>query len=230
MNNKKTITAQEFDRLNNMFDYFKDNFVQKRITYTYIDAENKMQNCSIVMQKPHFYHLTGLSYSGKALNFYNSLENKTLGISELSHNSKGYSKLKLGASHYLEGLKSENVNICEKKEFVHLKFDKSIRDDNISLALKKVNTNFIPISFTNLRKDKKKAAAIQPVYPVIKIEEYDFVTKEKKILFDKNIKSGNHDYERKIDNLLQEIFKDSTIEHQNNLGRQSKSKDFELGD
>ncbi|WP_218067527.1 hypothetical protein, partial [Brochothrix thermosphacta] len=105
---------------------------------------------------------------------------KTLGISELSHNSKGYSKLKLGASHYLEGLKSENVNICEKKEFVHLKFDKSIRDDNISLALKKVNTNFIPISFTNLKRDKKKAAAIQPVYPVIKIEEYDFFTKKKK--------------------------------------------------
>lgn len=153
------------------------------------------------MQKYNFLHLTGLIYEGrKPLSFYEDLEKNKVNPDLIYHPKNGFSKLKIATSDDIQFLKSDKVSICDEKSFVHLKFDKSIQNKKVSLSLKKSANHFIPLSLLNLA-DEKKSKALAPTYPVLKIEEYDFKTKENSIVFNKL--SSN--YSDEVDKLLDSI-------------------------
>lgn len=203
------LNPADINNLEKMFNYFKTNFIGKKITYTYNDSNDlsdhsQLKTCDVIMQKQNFLHLTGLIYSKNARDFYNDLEKNTLDRHRLFHDNMGFSKLKIGSAEYLSNLKTKRMKICNEKEFLHLKLDKAIRDDRIALSLKKDRVSYIPLSISNLENDIQKSVGMTPLFPIVKIEELDFKTQNQKIIFN-DLNDSEKSYEDQLDELIENI-------------------------
>lgn len=162
--------------------FFKEHFVNKRVTYVYKDKE-KLKQFSIYMTASNFMHLCGVQYRHGAATFYNDIDNKTLRIKDVILKKDGTTKQKLQVLPLLNELIGEQVKVCLRGDYLHLAYDMAIRSNRSILAvtLKHAHVDkYVPTSLLNLRNGKYDT--LNPSFLVICIVKECFSTGERAYL------------------------------------------------
>ena len=157
--------VQSIPLLNKIANYFKDNFIGKKVVYC-----TRNQKVSVYFSESNFMHLCGLYYSRGAKNFFlDCLDNK-LKVSSVLVKKDGTTFQKLAILNSITELTSPHVRLTGSGRYLYLEFDYALRTRKQILALTLIDTSkkIVPQSLLNLKKTREfpKGESVIKIYAV----------------------------------------------------------------
>ena len=157
--------VQSIPLLNKIANYFKDNFIGKKVVYC-----TRNQKVSVYFSESNFMHLCGLYYSRGAKNFFLDCLDKKLEVSSVLVKKDGTTFQKLAILNSITELTSPHVRLTGSGRYLYLEFDYALRTKKQILALTLIDTSkkIVPQSLLNLKKKREfpKGESVIKIYAV----------------------------------------------------------------
>lgn len=162
MDNRKALSI-----ISECHELYNENLNGQQVVFLYIDNGEK-KAIPVMFNKDNFKHLTGVKYSGNALNFFDLLCEKKVSYKKL--NIDYHCRQKLQVLKQLMSIDKLSLSIGDyNNSLIHVKADKILGKHNYLLGIEKTTNVYIPKTILNKPSIKEVVGRELPVLAILKI-------------------------------------------------------------